>query len=90
MIYLSRTEKVTPEAIAKSFDRRSEVKSGYLEGRLVFQVSVWGEVAGCIVPPAADGGIWGVNLSLGAHEVARLLSADPSASGDWRSGYVFF
>jgi hypothetical protein len=67
MLYLQPGEKITANRIASAFDERSAVDLGYLNGQLVFQVSVNGILVGYIMPPR-DGGAWGINLSQGAHE----------------------
>jgi hypothetical protein len=88
------TEELTAERIAKQFDERAKVQLGCLEDQTVFQVDVYGGTVGYIVPGC--GGVWGVNLSQGAHDLRGYFKLEnipfQTGDGDWgeKSELVLF
>lgn len=87
MLYLKKGEQISAEAIAKSFDDRSEVETGYIDGQLVFCVTVWGGAVGFIAPPLNGSGVWGVNLAQGARELSgyyrEAMISFQDENGEW-------
>lgn len=68
-MYLLPGQRVTPENIAQHFRDDAEVEAVEVEGIHVFQITSYGGLLGYIQPPTAENKfLWGVNLSMGAHE----------------------
>ena len=67
---------ITALKIAQDFDRRATVQMGWLEGQMVFQVTVWGGTIGYIMPPQLGSSVWGINLFAGAHELCGYFTEE--------------